>query len=482
VLVAILAIIVGLTVDGLRDRLSGGEEAAKIEAIAVLPLDNLSGDPEQEYFADGMTEALTAELGKVGALRVISRTSVMMYKDVHKPLADIARELNVDAVVEGSVLRSGDRVRITTQLVQAVPERHLWAESYERDLRDILSLQSEVARAVAQEIQVTLTPQEEALLSGGRPVNPEAHEAYLLGLYYLNELSPERILKAPEQFRRSIDLAPSFALAYSGLAYYFSLAAYFGFTPPAEALPKAKALSLKAIELDETLSDAHVSLGFVFMSLDWDWLAAEKEFKRAIELNPNSVWAHGLYGIYLSNVGRLLEGTEEVDLALELDPLSNRSHRFAAMNSYYSRQYDECIERNKQALESKFDPIHQWYLCRAFWQKGMYKESWEALMTFNSYDPSREEQVTAWKQSYEEQGYSRAMLAVAQDSEEFSTKAPLAYFYIHAGKREKALEKLEQAFEERDPNLGYIKVAPEFDELRDDPRFQDIVRRMNFPE
>jgi Tfp pilus assembly protein PilF len=409
----------------------------------------------------------------------------MMYKDVHKPLADIARELNVDAVVEGSVLRSGDRVRITTQLVQAVPERHLWAESYERDLRDILSLQSEVARAVAEEIQVTLTPQEKSLLSAGHPVNPEAHEAYLLGRYYSKGRSADDMRQAFELMHRAIELDPSFALAYSDLSIYFSSMAYFGLTPPAEALPKAKETALKAIELDETLAEAHVSLGFVYMSLDWDWQAAEKQYKRAIELNPSSAWAHTQYGAYLSNVGRLLEGMEELELAFALDPFSREINAYIARNLFFLRRYDESIERNLNTLESRPNILSQWYLFRAYWQKGMVQRSWEMLLLWDSafeiYGIG-EAGLANWNQIYEEQGYRSAILKVAQDLEDHFTNAPLAYYYIHAGEKEKALDKLEQAFEERDPNLVYIKVAPEWDGLRDDPRFQDIVRRMNFPE
>jgi tetratricopeptide (TPR) repeat protein len=402
----------------------------------------------------------------------------MRYKDTDQPLSEIAEELDVDAVVEGSVLRSGDRVRITTQLVQAAPERHLWAESYERDLSDILALQGEVARAVAHEIQVTLTPQEEALLSSGRPINPEAHEAYLKGRYYISRM--KEIDKALDYFQLAIELDPGYAPAHAGLSYYHTLLAYTGFTTPIEAMPKAKEAALEAIELDDTLSEAHQKLGFVYMSLDWDWRAARREFVRAIALNPGNAEAHGDYGVYLTLVGQVAEGMEEIERARKLDPLEPHYIYLAARSSFFLRHYDQALKQLETTLELEPEYVlAYWYLFRTYWQKGSYDQAWAALLKSGALGPLERSDV--------ELGDKEGILAVAESLDERSStryvpKAPMALFYMLAGEKEKALQSLERASEERDPNLVYLKVFPEWDSLRDEPRFQDLVRRINFPE
>ena len=319
--VAFLAVLFALNVGGLRERLRAPAAMAPIKSLAVLPLDNISGDPEQEYFADGMTDALIAELGQISALRVISRQSSMRYKGSDMPLPEIARELNVDAVVEGSVLHSGERVRVTAQLIGATPERHLWAESYERDLGNVLALHSEVAQAIARKIEIAVTPEEQTRLARVRPVNPEAHEAYLKGQYYLNMgVHDERFNKAIDYFNEAIEKDPAYALAYAGLAEaYARLGVY---RPPKEFFPKAKAAAMKALELDDTLSEAHTSVAVARAFYDWDWAAAERGFKRAIELNPSSASAHVWYGDMLGALGRLDESLAETKRGHELDPVS----------------------------------------------------------------------------------------------------------------------------------------------------------------
>jgi len=281
----------------------GGATSERIHSIAVLPLRNLSGDPAQEYFADGMTEALITSLGRVGGLRVISRTSAMHYKGSHQTLPEIARQLHVDAVVEGAVLREGNRVRITTQLVEASTDRHLWAESYEGDLRNVLALEDKVARAITNEVKIRLSLQEQTRLASARPVNPEAYDAYLKGRYQWDDWTEVGLKKSIEYFAHAAKQDPDYAPAWAGLADAYVLMSLFGFVPSDVALPKAKAAALRAIQLDQTLSEAHVSLAGIHLHLEWSWSASEAELRQAIALNPNNALAHQFYGYYLRRVG-----------------------------------------------------------------------------------------------------------------------------------------------------------------------------------
>ena len=350
---AVLAIIVlGVTSGRWRKHVTDGASSGHIQSVAVLPLENLSHDPEQEYFADGMTDALITDLAKIHALRVISRTSVMQYKGKNEAAPQIARELNVDAIVEGTVLRSGDHIRITAQLIEVPSDRHLWAETYERDLRDILALQDEVARAIAGRVRVTLTPQEQARLSSTRQVNPAANEAYLRGLYELHGATAEpteaqkaqSLEKAIGYFNQARSEDPNDALAYSGLADAYTVLST-AYRAPLEVMPKAKAAALKAIELDDTLGEAHASLGYVALIFDWDWASAEREFHKALELNPSSPKAHAGYAEYLLFVAqRTDEGLQELQEAYALDPLLPSSHGDLAWLLFLSRRYAESIE------------------------------------------------------------------------------------------------------------------------------------------
>ena len=334
------------------ERIAGRTPPMRIQSLAVLPLENLSHDAEQEYFADGMTDELITDLAKIHALRVISRNSMMQYKGKHKPTPQIARELNVDAIVEGTVMRSGDRVRITAQLIEAHGDRHLWAEAYEGDLRNILVLQDEVAQDIAREVKATLNPQEQIRLTSGRPVNAEAHEAYLRGLYELHgmtaettdALKSESIEKAIGYFQQAITYDHDDALAYSGLAdAYSSLSTQY--RAPLEVMPKAKAAAVKAIELDDTLAEAHASLGYVELFFDWDWSRAEGEFRRALELNPSLPRAHaGLAEYLLFRLGNSDEAIQELQRAYALDPLLPLSHGDLAWFAFLGRRYTESIE------------------------------------------------------------------------------------------------------------------------------------------
>jgi len=317
----VVAIVVGLNIGRWREKVLGGAGPGRIESLAVLPLENLTGDPEQEYFADGMTGALITELSKIGALRVISRQSVMRYKDVKKPLPEIARELNVNAVVEGSVLRVAERVRITAQLIGAVPERHLWADNYDRDV----------------------TPDQEARLAARRPVNPETYEAYLKGMFHLNKMTPEGTEKGLAYLHQAIENDPADPLAYAGLAGGYSIIGH-GPAPSPEALPRAKAAALKALELDDTLAEAHAVLAEVKLYYDWDWAGAEQALQRALELNPNLAEAHAHYAWYLARLGRLDEGLAEMKRAQELDPLAPIYSAFLGQQYWGAGLYEEAID------------------------------------------------------------------------------------------------------------------------------------------
>ncbi len=337
-------------------RRSSGEPAPAIHAVAVLPLTNLSRDPDQDYFADGITEQLTTDLGQISALRVISRTSAMHYKGTDKKLPDIARELGVDAVVEGSVERADNQVRITAQLIEAPTDRHIWANSYERDLRDVLSLQDEVAQAIAEQVKVKLTPQEQIHLSHARQVNPEAHEADLRGYYQLRQFShsgmivgseAEKIEKAIQYFQQALVLDPSDALAYAGLADAYQSQSTL-FRAPLEVMPKAKAAAARAIELDDTLAEAHASLGKVKLSFDWDWSGAEREFRHAVELNPNLAQAHDGYVSYFVMLGRADEAVREADLLQRIDPVSPSSFLGVPWFLFLSRRYEKAIDAAKK--------------------------------------------------------------------------------------------------------------------------------------
>src|SRR5215469_16445875 len=350
-----IAGLLGVAALAWRDRArqpAGKSGPIHIESVAVLPLENLSKDPEQEYFADGMTDALITDLAKIHALRVISRTSVMPYKGKRRPMPEIAQELKVDAIVEGTVMRSGDRVRITAQLIEAPSDRHLWAETYERDLRDILALQDDVAKAIAREVKITLTPPEETLLSNARPVQPAAHQAYLLGLHELHgataepteALQGQSIERAIGYFHEALAHDPKDALAYAGLAdAYSNLSTTY--RAPLQVMPKAKAAASRAIELDDTLAEAHASLGYVALTFDWDWARAEHEFRRALELNPSSPSAHGGYSQYLLFVAaRPDQSMQEMQQAYALDPLLPQVHGSQAWFLFLARRYRESIE------------------------------------------------------------------------------------------------------------------------------------------
>ena len=485
----VIAVLFALNVGNVRHRLVRRGDAPRIESLAVLPLANLSGDPQQEYFVDGMTEALIAELGQIGSLRVISRTSVMQYKGAKKPLPEIARDLNVDAVIEGSVLRVGDRVRITAQLIGVGPERHLWARNYERDLRDVLSLQGEIARTIADEVKANVTPDVQSRLAGARPVNPKAHEAYLRGKFFMNEWTEAGGQKATEYAQQAIQIDPDYAPAYGLLAesYWMSSQNAFGHLPDAEAAGKAKAAATKAIAIDDTLAEPHIALGDVLNFHEWDWAGSEREFKRAIELNPNSALAHGEYAWCLGDMGRQVESVQEAKRAVELDPYSEIAILALAVMHYRGRQYDQALQHAQKWLEMFPNSwsAHFW-LIRFLEAKGMYDQevaAWQRMMTLRGEKPG---DVAALRRAYNVGGIRGAWRWDLErlerlPPEEYAAAAAIARHYASLGEKDKALEWLQKGYEEHAPGMAMIKVDPSYDSLRSDPRFQDLLRRMNFP-
>lgn len=470
----------------------GPAPATPIRSLAVLPLENLSRDPEQEYFADGMTDELITQLAKISALRVISRTSVMRYKGTRKPLAEIARELNVEAVVEGTLLRSQERLRVTAQVIQVDPEKHLWAERYDRPLGDAVILQGDLAREIAQAIRVTLTPQEQIRLSSVRPVNHEAYEAFLKGRYYWSKRTEETSKKAIVYFQQAIDKDPNYSLAFSGLAdSYISLAlteALQEALPPNEAFPKARAAANRALKIDDTLAEAHASLAHIKFQYDRDWSGAEREFKRAIELNPNYANAHHWYALSLMWMGRLDEALGEVGQAQELDPLAlvigaNRCFILAG-----AHKYGEAIERCRKTLE--LDPnfaLAHYRLGQVYVLQRTYEQAVPELEKAITLSGSSPRATAELGLAYAEMGNRSKALHLLNDLKEQSKRRYVSPFnvaliYGGLGDKDRTLDWLERAYKERSPSLNLLKLSPAFASLRSEPQFRDLVRRIGLPQ
>lgn len=463
---------------------------AAIGSLAVLPLANLSGDPEEEYFADGMTDALITDLSRIQFLRVVSRTSVMRYKGVAKPLPEIARELGVDGVVEGSVLRSGGRVRITAQLIRASDDRHLWAESYDRELRDVLAVQGAVAQAIAGEIKGHLTLQDQARLSAPRPLNPRAYLPYARGRYLWNKRTPESLAAAITYFEQALEEDAAYAAAYSGLAdAHFYLGYAFGRVPAREAMPRAKAAALKALELDETLAEAHTSLALVKVFYDWDWGGAEREFRRAIELNPNYALAHHGFTVLLAAMHRSEESVAEARRALEVDPLSLPVNNIVASMLSAAGRDDEAIEQYRKAIE--LDPtvaLAQNGLGSLYERKGMEKQAVAQYLKAEALSGASPARVERLRRSYEHGGLSgfrrqKLALATAEWSGWHYSTGAIASLHASLGEYDEAMKWYEKAYEARSGTLIWINVGVSDSPtgLRADPRFQDLLRRMGLP-
>jgi TolB-like protein/tetratricopeptide (TPR) repeat protein len=452
-----------------------------IRSIAVLPLDNLSGDSEQEYFADGMTEVLISNLARVRGLRVISRTSSMAYRRSGKTLPEIARELNVDAVVEGSVLRAADRVRITAQLIRASSDEHLWSESYDRDLRDILAVHSEVARAIADEIELHLSVPEEPATAPG-PVDPAALEAYLKGRHHWNRRTGTDLRKSIAYFETAISLDPGWALAHSGLAQaYVLLANNDPSDRPRDSMPRARAAAERALELDDELAPAHTALAGVRVWYDWDWEGAEVEFQRAMELDPSYAMAHVWYALH--QLAMKKDAIEHAQRARELDPLSMIIGNLMGLILLHSGDYDRSIETLLQTLE--LDPsfsLAQSTLASAYSAKGMHEEAVEVAARLARNDPASVN-MAALSLAYARAGRRQDALRVLEEVRG-SANYPLsvANIYTGLGEEDAAFEWLEKAFELRSMPVTWLRTAPASEPIRSDPRFEELLRRIGLPE
>ena len=466
-------------------RLSNGPiSPSRIRSLAVLPLESLSADTSQDYFADGMTDELITDLGQISALRVISRTSVMGYKGARKPLPQIARELNVDAVIEGTVLRSGNQVRITAQLIQAPADKHLWAKSYEGDLRDTLALQNQVAAAIAQEVRINLTPQEEAALKSAKAVNAEAYEAYLKGRYFWNKRTGEALQRAVEYFHEALAKDPQYAQAYAGLADSYALLGNsdFAVMSPREAYPKAKAAAMKALQLDNSLGEAHTSLAFCLGLFEWNWDAAEKEYLRAIALNPGYATAHQWHALQLSALGRHDEAISEIRKAESLDPLSLIISSDVADVLFAARNYDEAIEQSRKAIEMDPNfPIAHYELGQALAQKKTYAPAIVELQKANELSGGDTTCIAALGYAYAASGRRGEAVKLLNElksrtNHRFSYAAYEALIYASLGDKDQAMASLEKAYEEHFDALALR--SPTFDPLRSDRSFREVTRRI----
>jgi TolB-like protein/DNA-binding winged helix-turn-helix (wHTH) protein/Tfp pilus assembly protein PilF len=458
-----------------------------IRSIAVLPLENLSGEASQNYFADGMTDELITDLAQISALRVISRTSVMVYKGAGKPMPQIARELNVDAVVEGTVLRSGDQVRITAQLIEASTDKHIWSQSYEGELRDTLALQNRVASAIADQIRINLTPREQAALKSAKAVNPEAYQSYLKGRYFWNKRTADGLKAALAYFNQAIEEDPKYAQAYSGLADTYALLGdwQYGVMSFKEALPKAKAAAIRALELDSSLSEAHTSLGYSLRAFDWDFDSAGKEFRRAIELNPGYATAHHWNAMNLGLLGRPKEALVEMRKAESLDPLSLIINADLAEFLLLTHSYDESVEQGRKIIEmdSTFAIGHK-QLGDAYLLKHMDKEAVVELQKAVELSGGSPICIADLARAYVASGKMNEAMKLLNDLKKSSnpgfTNAPhIAMIYASMGDNDQAMHWLERAYEERfNPS---ILLRSGFDPLRSDPRFEELMRHIGLP-
>ena len=459
----------------------GSEETdgtGEIRSIVVLPLENLMNDPEQAYFVDGLHEALITELSRVSALRVISRTSALAFRDSGKAIPEIARQLGVDAVVEGSVLRAGDKVRVTVQLIEGSTDRHLWADNFDRELTDILALYADVTRKIVDQISITLTPQDQARLIVTNPVNPRAYELNMKGRYWCNKWSPQAMDRGIELMQQAVILDPQYAPSYSGLAACLQNSAFFGYSDTLTVLPRARSAALRATELDAGLADAHVVLASILYYMEYKPDAAEQELKRALELEPANLGGLIYMSWLLGETGRFDEAMIPTKHAIEIDPLSKASHHALGELYYLQRDYEKAINAYEMARElHPDDPSQYQYLGWAYQQMGQYEQA-----------IAQHRKAVALSQRHplflSDLGYALGMagqgeealkiLAEIQQSDG-ATPYHLALIHLGLGNIDQALEALEKAYALREGYLVYIIMGPRFDPLRDEQRFKDLL-------
>jgi serine/threonine-protein kinase len=479
-----LAVLFTLNIKGLRERIVHPRTAPVIRSLAVLPLANLSGDPSQDFFADGMTAELIREVSKIKQLRVVSRTSVMSYKGTHTPLPQIARELGVNALLEGSVGRSGNHVRIAVGLYDGASERELWSGTFDRDLNDVLSLEDEVAHAMALQIRLKLASSPGARAS----VNPQAYDLYLKGRYALDQDSANDLNLAFVYFRQGIEKDPQYAPLYAGLADAYGLLPFYTDTRPSEAFPKAKEAAAKALQLEPTLAEAHASMAYVLNYYDWDRPGAEREFKRSLELDPNDAAAHHAYGRFLASMGRVDEARAELGRAQELDPLSLGIQSNVGMVSYFARQYEDALRQLQKVLEldPKF-PVPYWGIGMCYEQLKKYPEALAQFQRGIELSGRGANGIASLAHAHGLAGQpAEAQKILVELTSRSKTKYVSSYqfavIHLGLGHNERAIVALEEAYDERSMLLGYLKMDPRFDPLRSDPRFQSLLSRIHIPE
>ena len=482
---ALAAVLIAMNSGRWRERLLSLAASPRIQSLAVLPLANLSHDPNQDYFADGMTEALIANLAQIKALHVISRTSVMHYKGSNESLPQIARDLNVDAVIEGTVQRSGDRIQVTAQLIQGQTDVHLWAKTYDRNFQDILVMQSELAQAIVGEIRTHLTPQEREHLAHVQPVNPDAYNAYLLGAYHANKRNPEAIDKGIEYFQQAIRIDPKYAMAYAGLAQAYIERDIWGGLGIGKSGDQVRAATLKALELDADLAEAHVLLAHIHFQYDWDWQGAEAEFKRAFELNSNLAGSYLGYAFYLQAMGHHQEALASAHRAVQLDPLSPANITDEGRIFYRARQYEKAIALYKQALE--LDPGYLPALSRiadAYEQLGKFDEALASAQKLINGAGDHRLDRRSLARIYARMGRRREAMEIVQaierDGALGGAEFALAAIYSALGDRDHAIAALERGVQQRSV-LAVVFRDPQLDPLRSDPRFQQLMRRAGLP-
>ena len=468
---------------------TGDAGRPKIRSLAVLPLQNLSGDPSQDFIADGMTEELIGRLSRIHGLRVISRTSSMHFKNTQLALPEIARMLAVDAIVEGSLVREGDRIRVHAQLIRAATDEHIWAGEYQRNYESILEVQEEVARSIAEQVELNLTPEERARLASGRPVDPQAYENYLKGRYYFSQRTEDALHKSIASFQQAITIDPAYAPAYSGLAEAYAMLGFRGGLPSKDALSSARKAALKSIELDNSLAEPHASLAFIAETYDWDWPGAEREYKQALELNPSYAQAHNWYAGYLTYTGRFNEGISAAMRARELDPLSLPLNNALAGRLLAGGRYDEALRQVQRTLEldDHFAPAHQtlgWIYLHTGKQKEAIREFQHALELSGAEDIDIQLDLGfACAVSGQPEEARRILVKLEQMHQQgLAPSASVAILYGALGELSEAFAWLEKAYEEKDPQLTYLKAGRRFEPLRKDPRFGQLLRRIGLPD
>ena len=462
-----------------RRQSSADDAARSIRSLAVLPFENLSGDADEDYFADGMTDEVISRLSGIGALRVISRTSVMPYRETRDPLPEIARKLRVEGIVEGAVQRSGDRVRITAKLLHAETDRSLWAGTYERDLPDVLRLQSEVASAIAEEVRVRVTPEERTRLGWSRVVDPAAYQHYLRGRFFQGRWNSD---KAAAEFRRAVEADPKHALSWSGLAE-----SELYNHPPLEVMPRAEKAALRAVALAPDLGEAHAVLGLVRTFWNWDWAGAEASFRKAVALDPGSADVRHRFSHVLAATGRLKEAIAQSRQALALDPLSPNVSHYLGRLYYFDHDLDRAVEQLRTAIE--LDPQNVWahlFLGLTYEMQGKGDEALRHRMRSAMLGGASPQILAKLQEASSQLGYAALRLKVL-DLEAAQARMPLASSslslgYARLGEKEKALYWLEKAFESHTRDLIYLKVEPSYDPLRVDPRFQALLARLKLPD